>query len=1295
MSAKLEKLQFVIGLIDKISSPLTRIQARLHAMGLEQMRLFNQNFHRYGDSAAAASRKVALITAALTAAIAATGALTAALMPMAGMAIGGIGAALGTANAMGVSQESALLHQQTGIDAVTLQQYRLAGRSVGLEGGMGEIGDIGGIFTEVAQKQQELEDTPLLRKLNISIAEAKAMQPDQFLQRLVEQMDKLGMADTQKSQILDDLAGDASKLLPLLGKNAEQLHRFQAQANKVGAIITPEQTALLKVANTEWALMKTGLEGYGNIMSTVGGNFMKVFGPEINRWFADNADAMRRWADESVSELQRLHGVFRVGGLQAVYEDLFPNLSAFTRRVGAFVDGFGSSFASPFMRTVEATWARVSAVLGTTAGGAQGLGSAFGAAILPVMAATMEAIGDAVVFLEKNWGFVKQMFAWSPLGLVIANWGPITTTLEPVGQAVKALAEHFGLVAPGVNDSGSALGSLVGVLAAVAGVLFLNNMVFGAAYHIVKLYRGVLILLKATTMAATVVTWAWNAAMTAVRVGMIAIRAVSLVGFLMTLGASMAAASVGTWSLAGAMAVLTSPITLIIVAIAALAAGAIYLYTHWDEVKAYLGETSWGKALLAIFDAVMHPVDSFNSAVDYLKGLWKSVKASFAETSWGKAIIDTIESIMGWISKFTDGWAKLKNAASEKIDGAWGSIKATLGISGESSPANGGGRAVGGLIRAGVPYRVNERVPEVIISGNKTWVMNDQMARIEPLQPFSGSSAKAANDSATTGATGKLKAVLDIHSLSDAFADVGKSAEKGIVLGMDSRESTFRDFLNRFGNTLTDQLTRAWQGMTTGGQGQPLADMSAANDRMAGALPSGSAGSGGKLSKLASSPASSLSSAHGLGALSAKYESNGNAGAIGFDKKGGFSYGQYQIATKTGTMANFLDYLAKANPAMAEKLNAAGGKAGALAGSSAFKSAWGSLAQDKGFADAQHGFIQATHYDPLVNRIGKNTGIDINARSKALQDVIWSTAVQHGGATNVVEKALRATGKNAGNVTDEDLIKAIYAERSTRFGGSTANVRQSVLNRFQHERSGALAMLDGGAKATGGKVMPGHFYRVNERGPELLQTLGKTFLMTGGMDGNIIPFPSGNSSVISRMTHDRSSTGHSSTGHSSVERVLSSVRSSLTNRIKDTLASKLERVFGYTRHNSVANNSTAVNNTHNTDRLASVTNLTDRLMQRSSDVASSSNNTFNSVFGEDIGERARDSQSSLRELLTGGSREPAPAGGLRSMISSTVNNRERLMMQQGGKRLQIGNVHITVNGDMDAERLLHELEMIA
>ena len=121
-----------------------------------------------------------------------------------------------------------------------------------------------------------------------------------------------------------------------------------------------------------------------------------------------------------------------------------------------------------------------------------------------------------------------------------------------------------------------------------------------------------------------------------------------------------------------------------------------------------------------------------------------------------------------------------------------------------------------------------------------------------------------------------------------------------------------------------------------------------------------------------------------------------------------------------------------------------------------FKSAWAELAGDPDFAVAQHGFIKSTHYDPLVSGV-RGFGLDIADRSGALQDVAWSTAVQHGvnGGVDVFRDALNGCD----DLPDNLLIPAIYKERRGRFGKSTERVRDAVMRRFDAECNQAMAML--------------------------------------------------------------------------------------------------------------------------------------------------------------------------------------------------------------------------------------------
>jgi ABC-type transporter Mla subunit MlaD len=199
-----------------------------------------------------------------------------------------------------------------------------------------------------------------------------------------------------------------------------------------------------------------------------------------------------------------------------------------------------------------------------------------------------------------------------------------------------------------------------------------------------------------------------------------------------------------------------------------------------------------------------------------------------------------------------------------------------------------------------------------------------------------------------------------------------------------------------------------------------------------------------------------------LGSLSSRYESNGKPGAIGHDSTGGWSYGSYQIAANTGTMDNYMNYLKNNNPDQYEKLQAAGGAAAAKRGDPAFKDAWKELSSsDPAFGQSQHDFIKATHYDKAADRLD-GLGLDVNNRSKALQDVVWSTSVQHGagGSQSMFNKAL--AGRDPNSMSDEEIINALYDERSKTniyFKSSTPAVQSSVGQRFNRERQDALSML--------------------------------------------------------------------------------------------------------------------------------------------------------------------------------------------------------------------------------------------
>jgi len=204
--------------------------------------------------------------------------------------------------------------------------------------------------------------------------------------------------------------------------------------------------------------------------------------------------------------------------------------------------------------------------------------------------------------------------------------------------------------------------------------------------------------------------------------------------------------------------------------------------------------------------------------------------------------------------------------------------------------------------------------------------------------------------------------------------------------------------------------------------------------------------------------------ADALGALSAKYETGGRGPGVvstGAGDPGGVSYGSYQMATKMGVVQQFV---AQAGFQWAKDFQ------NLTAGTAQFTAVWKRIAaeQTDDFQKAQHAFIKMTHYDPLAAKVLADNELDVNTRSGALRDVIWSTAVQHGPGTSIVQRACATLNCPTSDPTyDKQLICAIYAERGRKkpdgnlayFSKSSPSVQAGVARRFQNEQQDALAML--------------------------------------------------------------------------------------------------------------------------------------------------------------------------------------------------------------------------------------------
>lgn len=205
-----------------------------------------------------------------------------------------------------------------------------------------------------------------------------------------------------------------------------------------------------------------------------------------------------------------------------------------------------------------------------------------------------------------------------------------------------------------------------------------------------------------------------------------------------------------------------------------------------------------------------------------------------------------------------------------------------------------------------------------------------------------------------------------------------------------------------------------------------------------------------------------------LGALSERFESGGRGpGAVSSGKgdAGGVSYGIWQLSSRAGTAAAFV---------AGEGLRWQADFAGTVPGSPDFTAAWKAIAarEPDTFAEAQHAFIERTHYRPAVAAVLARTRLDLDTCHPAVRDAAWSVAVQHGGAARILAAAVGradgACGRGAAGY-DRTLVEAIYAERgayvlrvAARAGPGSAQGRmlQSIArSRYPAELAAALAML--------------------------------------------------------------------------------------------------------------------------------------------------------------------------------------------------------------------------------------------
>ncbi len=207
-----------------------------------------------------------------------------------------------------------------------------------------------------------------------------------------------------------------------------------------------------------------------------------------------------------------------------------------------------------------------------------------------------------------------------------------------------------------------------------------------------------------------------------------------------------------------------------------------------------------------------------------------------------------------------------------------------------------------------------------------------------------------------------------------------------------------------------------------------------------------------------------------LGQTSEKYETGGKGpGTINnyatSNDFGGASYGSYQFAS----------YLPAFSPSGKARPSSKNSPVLSYIAASKFKSQfegltpatpefdakWKELAstyKDE-FEKDQHDYVQKKYYDVMISNL-KRQGLDLTTFGPAVQDLVWSTAVQFGpGRTSIFTEPLK--GKT--QLTDSDIVNIVSEYKinnvQTFFKSSGPNIIAGVRSRYRSEKTDLLNLV--------------------------------------------------------------------------------------------------------------------------------------------------------------------------------------------------------------------------------------------
>ena len=188
-----------------------------------------------------------------------------------------------------------------------------------------------------------------------------------------------------------------------------------------------------------------------------------------------------------------------------------------------------------------------------------------------------------------------------------------------------------------------------------------------------------------------------------------------------------------------------------------------------------------------------------------------------------------------------------------------------------------------------------------------------------------------------------------------------------------------------------------------------------------------------------------------LGFVSGEFESGGNPGVIAKDNIG-YAYGAWQMNSQVGALRDFVKSI-KNDERFAHL-------AELKIDSPEFQNEWARVAKEypNAFLEKQHEFIEKTKFKPVLD-YARSAGL--NTTNRAVQEALWSQAVQHGfeGNKKIIDAAVKKVGKSS---SADEIVRALYESRADYINGLSTlsdSLKAQINYRYRRESSKALAIV--------------------------------------------------------------------------------------------------------------------------------------------------------------------------------------------------------------------------------------------